>query len=66
MSNSIKIAVAAQALDQGLFGVPAGKPYAGRRYDGRVRPATPQPKVGRNKECPCGSGRKFKKCCGAN
>ena len=23
------------------------------------------PKVGRNEPCPCGSGRKFKKCCGA-
>lgn len=22
------------------------------------------PKVGRNEKCPCGSGRKFKKCCG--
>ncbi|NCO41434.1 MAG: zinc chelation protein SecC [Armatimonadetes bacterium CG_4_10_14_3_um_filter_66_18] len=21
-------------------------------------------KVGRNEPCPCGSGRKFKKCCG--
>lgn len=21
------------------------------------------PKVGRNEPCPCGSGRKFKKCC---
>ncbi|TFW15515.1 UPF0149 family protein [Duganella callida] len=29
---------------------------------------TPQPKaakVGRNDPCPCGSGRKYKKCCGA-
>ena len=25
---------------------------------------TPQPKVGRNERCPCGSGRKFKRCCG--
>jgi SEC-C motif-containing protein len=25
----------------------------------------PGPKVGRNDPCPCGSGRKFKKCCGA-
>jgi preprotein translocase subunit SecA len=25
-----------------------------------------QPKVGRNDPCPCGSGRKYKKCCGAN
>lgn len=24
----------------------------------------PAPKVGRNEPCPCGSGRKFKKCCG--
>ena len=23
-------------------------------------------KVGRNEPCPCGSGRKFKKCCGAS
>lgn len=23
-----------------------------------------EPKVGRNDPCPCGSGRKFKKCCG--
>jgi preprotein translocase subunit SecA len=35
------------------------------------QPETPQParrttpKVGRNQPCPCGSGKKFKKCCGA-
>ncbi|WP_083915359.1 MULTISPECIES: SEC-C metal-binding domain-containing protein [Gilvimarinus] len=23
-----------------------------------------QPKVGRNSPCPCGNGKKFKKCCG--
>ena len=23
-------------------------------------------KIGRNDPCPCGSGKKFKKCCGAN
>ena len=35
--------------------------------------AKPQPvtvkkseKVGRNDPCPCGSGKKYKKCCGAN
>lgn len=26
---------------------------------------TGAPKIGRNAPCPCGSGRKFKKCCGA-
>jgi len=29
---------------------------------GQVRRSTP--KVGRNDPCPCGSGKKFKKCCG--
>ena len=27
--------------------------------------APPAPKPGRNDPCPCGSGRKYKKCCGA-
>ena len=29
---------------------------------GQVRRETP--KVGRNEPCPCGSGKKYKKCCG--
>lgn len=39
----------------------------------RVRSVRPQParatveeRTGRNDPCPCGSGRKFKKCCGSN
>jgi len=28
--------------------------------------ANPNQKVGRNDPCPCGSGKKYKKCCGAN
>ena len=27
-------------------------------------PPAPAPSVGRNQPCPCGSGRKSKKCCG--
>ncbi len=38
-------------------------------WDGHfVKPETvrrEQPKVGRNDPCSCGSGKKFKKCCGA-
>jgi preprotein translocase subunit SecA len=34
-----------------------------------LAPQTPRrrtlPKVGRNDPCPCGSGKKYKKCCGA-
>ncbi len=29
----------------------------------RVRPAQAAPKIGRNDPCPCGSGKKFKRCC---
>ena len=29
-------------------------------------PRTPSPTVGRNDPCPCGSGKKYKKCCGRN
>ena len=35
--------------------------------DGRMANQTfrrDQPKIGRNDPCPCGSGKKFKKCCG--
>ena len=41
-----------------------------RRFEGGSRPAVATepyrapPKVGRNEPCPCGSGKKFKKCCG--
>jgi SEC-C motif-containing protein len=39
-------------------------------YDGRaVKQETVRhqgPDVGRNDPCPCGSGKKYKKCCGAN
>ncbi|MBL8968949.1 MAG: SEC-C domain-containing protein [Myxococcales bacterium] len=31
--------------------------------DAGIKPAPSQPKVGRNDPCPCGSGKKFKKCC---
>ncbi len=40
-------------------------------WKARRQPATPsrrpkRRKVGRNEPCPCGSGRKYKRCCGAN
>lgn len=32
-------------------------------YD-RPLPYVREPKIGRNDPCPCGSGKKYKKCCG--
>lgn len=36
-------------------------------FPAAAAPAVPRsPQVGRNDPCPCGSGKKFKKCCGVN
>ena len=36
-------------------------------FDGKVKQVVRNtPKIGRNDPCPCGSGKKYKKCCGKN
>ncbi len=44
------------------------EPDGWRFADGELVGETPitreEPKVGRNDPCPCGSGKKYKKCCG--
>ncbi len=40
--------------------------FAGGKAPARKAPAKKAEKVGRNDPCPCGSGKKYKKCCGAN
>jgi preprotein translocase subunit SecA len=37
----------------------------GGRPGGKRKPVRAAQKVGRNDPCPCGSGKKYKKCCGA-
>lgn len=32
----------------------------------KTAPPIRHPKIGRNDPCPCGSGKKYKRCCGAN
>jgi len=53
-------------VETALFGREDGKWV----YTGAVPPKgqtvrRETPKVGRNDPCPCGSGKKYKKCCGA-
>lgn len=44
---------------------PAAVLEGGRLFPGKVETFRRQtPKVGRNDPCPCGSGKKFKRCCG--
>ncbi|MES2321858.1 MAG: UPF0149 family protein [Pseudomonadota bacterium] len=42
---------------------PSGAAYPGQGIGTTLVRAAP--KIGRNDSCPCGSGKKFKKCCGA-
>jgi len=51
----------------GLDTEPPPEPVAGPQKLASHEPApiaSPDGKVGRNDPCPCGSGKKYKKCCG--
>jgi len=43
-----------------------GSDSSGHPEAAKQAPHISGPKVGRNDPCPCGSGKKFKKCCGAS
>ena len=49
---------------------PAALSYSGGSMDSEPAPQRPRtrsaPRIGRNDPCPCGSGKKYKKCCGAD
>ncbi len=40
------------------------RPAASVKWSPATSPVRSTPKVGRNDPCPCGSGKKYKKCCG--
>ena len=54
--------------DEGRWYFIDGDSHTHREGEGHLhRPQTVQresPKIGRNDPCPCGSGKKYKKCCG--
>jgi preprotein translocase subunit SecA len=62
--------------ESSAFGGQGGQPAAASKGPGseivqeasevlaRAKPSRSGPKVGRNDPCPCGSGRKYKQCCG--
>ena len=58
-----------QHQEVSAFGSGGSEPASdGNAIAGRPRPVVSNPTtdVGRNDPCPCGSGKKYKKCCGAN
>jgi len=50
-----------QAVPQDQAGDQQAQP---RQRPGKKVPVVAGPKIGRNDPCPCGSGKKYKKCCG--
>jgi len=50
---------------QGAYGPPSGSRPAGGPPAGPREPVRRGPEVGRNDPCPCGSGKKYKRCHGA-
>lgn len=67
--ENVKTMLARQAVTQGPADVAQSGP--GGQSSGRKEVSLPKvavkrtvPKVGRNEPCPCGSGKKYKQCCG--
>ena len=53
-----------QATERVQVAKPTSEGYGGDKSI--VRKPAVSNKVGRNDPCPCGSGKKYKKCCGIN
>ncbi len=77
MHEAAAAAAEAEAEEQARIARAAAKEFKHKdrtgalSYSGGDAPSKPAtvkretPKVGRNDDCPCGSGKKYKKCCGA-
>ncbi|MCI8833590.1 MAG: preprotein translocase subunit SecA [Clostridia bacterium] len=65
--QTAKITSVAQATLDSINVVSENKPQVPQTSDVKRTPVVNQePKVGRNDPCPCGSGKKYKNCCGRN
>ena len=60
-AQPIKRVQVARPSDEGFMKFGSGE----RRVTRTAQPVKVENKVGRNDPCPCGSGKKYKKCCGA-
>lgn len=63
-ANAPDSGAATQAADHGPGGHVHGPGCSHHHHHHIETFVRSSPKVGRNDPCPCGSGRKFKKCCG--
>lgn len=81
LDTEIKLDIDFAKLYKNMLGVPAEWLYTLKEWDNiftederselekefkRSKTVVKEVKVGRNDPCPCGSGKKYKKCCGVN
>ena len=57
---------ASDSLERKQVANPTAASHGGDEDSGKKKPVVKKEKIGRNDPCPCGSGKKYKKCCGLN
>ena len=59
------VKITREGIDKSAIEVGESAPKASSESDSKPQPiVNSEPKVGRNDLCPCGSGKKYKQCCG--
>ncbi len=67
LERESNVRITAEGLDKSAIEVGESAPKANSASDTKPQPIVNNgPKVGRNDPCPCGSGKKYKQCCGKN
>ena len=67
LERESNVRVTGEGLDKSAIDVGESAPKANSASNSKPQPIVNNgPKVGRNDLCPCGSGKKYKNCCGKN
>ena len=67
LTHESNVKVTGEGFENSSINVGEQAPRANSASDSKPQPITnSEPKIGRNDPCPCGSGKKYKNCCGKN
>ena len=67
LERESNVRITGEGLDKSAIEVGESAPKVNSASDTKPQPIVNNgPKVGRNDPCPCGSGKKYKQCCGKN
>ena len=67
LTHQSNVKVTGEGFENSAINVGEQAPKVNSASDSKAQPVVNNgPKVGRNDPCPCGSGKKYKNCCGRN